>query len=118
MARIPNDTAAVSGSLIVQYVNRPAKVWQSPSIRVYPEGHWTLFFNPASRHPLNQPRLQNLRLSIPYRHKSEEADTLWQPRTVATGAVGRLVIPEGSPAKRSPRRAIGPRLEAHDTRPL
>jgi hypothetical protein len=65
----PNDPAAVSGSLILQYATRPHQKWDSTGLRVYPEGHWTRFIDPKTDRPLNEPRLQNLRLSVPY-HRS------------------------------------------------
>jgi hypothetical protein len=50
--------------------NEPAKRWDAAKITTFPEGRCVVFLDAADEgRRLNSPRLQNIDLRIPYRHK-------------------------------------------------
>jgi hypothetical protein len=110
---IPNDPSNVRGSLILDYVRRPATHWDATEIKVYPEGHWTLFTDPKTGRRINKPRLQNLRPTIPYFHQPIAEVHLGEPppprRPIVVSesfsTAGKQTLEKHPPGRtRSPRR--------------
>ncbi|OHT03149.1 hypothetical protein TRFO_06814 [Tritrichomonas foetus] len=55
-------------SIISQYLDIPAKRWNSANLGVHPDGNWLLFYEKSSHRMYNQPRLKNISCPSMYHH--------------------------------------------------
>lgn len=74
------DDDEFSTQIVSRIFNQPHKHWDASNIRAIPDGHWLQFEDKISRKTLNSPRLRNLDLRIPYRHKPYEPDPVETPK--------------------------------------
>ena len=53
--------------IIIQYLEIPAKRWESANISVHPDGNWLIFYKKSPRVFYNSPRLKSIDSSITYK---------------------------------------------------